>query len=320
MTEIHEEIYGNHSEGMALAQKALKQGYYWPTMKKDSHNFAKRCDGCQKFATIPKLPVQNLNPVTSPWPFTKWRINFIGPLPTGRGGVKFTVVTVDYFTKWCEAEPLAKIMEENTWKFVWKNIICCFEVPHSLVFDNVTQFAGKKFDLNCEDLGIRRDFSTSYYPQSNGQVEAVNKIIKHTFKKMLESAKWGWAKELPETLWFYRTTSQTATSETSFAMAYGAEAMIPVEVRLPSPRHLHFDEVTNDDLCRVDLDLQDERHADSQLHLAVHQWKMARYYNSKVRGRNFYVNDFVLKKVFQANRAVEAGTLGPTWEGPYKII
>ncbi|KAL2526542.1 Uncharacterized protein Adt_11596 [Abeliophyllum distichum] len=37
-----------------------------------------------------------------------------GPLPTGRGGIKFAVVAVDYFTKWCEAEPLAKITEENS--------------------------------------------------------------------------------------------------------------------------------------------------------------------------------------------------------------
>ncbi|KAL2486342.1 Integrase H2C2 domain-containing protein [Abeliophyllum distichum] len=66
MKKIHEGICDNHSEGMTLAQKALKQGYYWPTMKKDSHNYAKKCDRCQKFTTIPKLSAQNLTPVTIP--------------------------------------------------------------------------------------------------------------------------------------------------------------------------------------------------------------------------------------------------------------
>ncbi|KAL2532562.1 Ribonuclease H-like domain containing protein [Abeliophyllum distichum] len=143
-------------------------------------------------------------------------------------------------------------------------------------------------------------------------VEVVNENIKHTLKKKLKSAKGRWAEELPETLWSYRTTL--------FAMAYVAEAMIPVEVGISSPRHLLFDEVTNKDLHRANLDLQDERHADSKLQLAVYQIKIARYYNSKVKDRNFHISDFVLKKVFQANRKVGAETLGPTWEGPYKII
>ncbi|KAL2480036.1 Integrase catalytic domain-containing protein [Abeliophyllum distichum] len=103
-----------------------------------------------------------------------------------------------------------------------------------IVSDNGMQFVKNKFNSNCENLGIRRNFSTPYYPQANGQFEAVNKIIKHTLKRRLESAKGGWTEELLETLWSYRTTSRTVTGETSFAMAYGAEAMIPVEVGIPS--------------------------------------------------------------------------------------
>ena len=33
MREIHEGTCGNHIEGQSLAFKALRQGYYWPTMK-----------------------------------------------------------------------------------------------------------------------------------------------------------------------------------------------------------------------------------------------------------------------------------------------
>ncbi|XP_074326820.1 uncharacterized protein LOC141664764 [Apium graveolens] len=45
--EIHEGIYGNHSGGGLLALKALRQGYYWPTMKEDAFKFVKACDRCQ---------------------------------------------------------------------------------------------------------------------------------------------------------------------------------------------------------------------------------------------------------------------------------
>ena len=48
------------------------------------------------------------------------------------------MVGTDYFTKWIEAEPLAKITEHNTEQFVWKNILTRFGVPYSIVLDNGT--------------------------------------------------------------------------------------------------------------------------------------------------------------------------------------
>lgn len=45
-----------------------------------------------------------MKPLTSPWPFAVWGIDLIGELPKGKGGVKYVVVAVDYFTKWAEAE------------------------------------------------------------------------------------------------------------------------------------------------------------------------------------------------------------------------
>ncbi|KAL2542032.1 Uncharacterized protein Adt_03010 [Abeliophyllum distichum] len=94
-------------------------------------------------------------------------------------------------------------------------------------------------------------------------------------------------------------------------MAFRAEAMIFVEVGIPYPKNLYFDEVVNEDPHRANLDLRKERHVDSKLRLAVYQKKMARYYNSKVWNRSFHVNFFVLKKVLLENREVGAGTLDP---------
>ncbi|GJV40107.1 reverse transcriptase domain-containing protein [Tanacetum coccineum] len=45
------------------------------------------------------------------WPFYKWGIDIAGPFPEGPGKVKFLIVAIDYFTKWIEAKPVAKITE-----------------------------------------------------------------------------------------------------------------------------------------------------------------------------------------------------------------
>ena len=75
-------------------------------------------------------------PMMAFWPFAQWGLDILGPFPTGTRQMKFLVVGIDYFTKWVEAEPLAKITQQNVKNFVWKNIVCRFEVPRVLVSDN----------------------------------------------------------------------------------------------------------------------------------------------------------------------------------------
>ncbi|KAL2526822.1 Rve domain-containing protein [Abeliophyllum distichum] len=76
-----------------------------------------------------RQPHQELTTVSSPWPFAKWGLDFIGPMPRGRGNACHAIVAIDYFTKWVEAEPMMKITEANTSKFIWKNIICPVRNP-----------------------------------------------------------------------------------------------------------------------------------------------------------------------------------------------
>ncbi|KAL5581058.1 hypothetical protein UlMin_013500 [Ulmus minor] len=206
LEEVHAGVCGNHSSGRTLAHIILRQGYYWPTIQTDSLDFVRKCDKCQRFSAIPRQAPEDLTTVTSPWPFAKWGIDLIGPLPTARGQFKYAVVAIDYYTKWVEAEALAKITEQNVTAFIWKNIVCRFGVPRELVSDHGTQFENEKLQSICDRLGIKKVFSSPAHPKSNGQVEAVNKTIKQTLKKKLEKSKGAWVDELPLVLWAYRTS------------------------------------------------------------------------------------------------------------------
>ncbi|KAL5577946.1 hypothetical protein UlMin_019645 [Ulmus minor] len=108
-----------------------------------------------------------------------------------------------------------------------------FGIPHSLVSDNGTQFDSAGLKKLCSELGIKKYFSSVAHPQSNGQVEAVNKTIKRNLERKLEGLKNAWVEELPRVLWAYRTTSRTSTGENPFSMTYGMEDVLPVEVGEP---------------------------------------------------------------------------------------
>ena len=74
-------------------------------------------------------------------------------------------------------------------KFVWKNIVIWFGVPHILIQDNGLQFDSKSFKRYCCDLGITNRYSTPVYPQRNGQAETINKVMVNGLKKRLDDAK-----------------------------------------------------------------------------------------------------------------------------------
>ena len=143
---------------------------------------------------------------------------------------------MDYFTKWVEAEPLATITKKKVHNFVWRSIICRFGIPRALVSDNGKQFDNPKFRDFCAELGIKNYNSSPAYLQSNGQAEVTISTLKVGLKTRLENLKGKWVEYLPKVLWEYRTTRKSATQETPFALAFGIEAVTPIEVGLKSPR------------------------------------------------------------------------------------
>ncbi|GJU45028.1 reverse transcriptase domain-containing protein [Tanacetum coccineum] len=101
LREIHEGSCSMHSGPRSVVTKAIRTGYYWPTMHTDARKLIRECNDCQE----------------------------------GPGKVKFLIVSIDYFTKWIEAKPVATITGNQVKKFVWDNIVCRFGLPGEIVSD-----------------------------------------------------------------------------------------------------------------------------------------------------------------------------------------
>lgn len=99
LAEFHEGVCDNHPGERTLAHRTYTQGYYWPTMKQDTENYVNMCDWCQRYAPIPRVPSEVVNPVTSLWPFAQWGMDIVGPLPMAAAQKKFMLVATDYFRK-----------------------------------------------------------------------------------------------------------------------------------------------------------------------------------------------------------------------------
>jgi len=181
--------------------------------------------------------------------------------------------------------------------FVVRNIICRFGLPHTIITDNGAQFNSVEFKNLYQRFYIHKKFSAVAHPQTNGQVEAVNKVIKSILKKRLEKAGGKWVDELPMALWAYRTTHKSATGHTPFSLSYGSEVVIPVEMEVSSHRVTYYDPKSNAILLAESLDLLDEKREEADLRAAAYRSRVARLYNAKVRPRTFELGDLVFYKL-----------------------
>jgi hypothetical protein len=117
LKEIHSGFCGAHIGTRALASKAIKQGFYWPSINNDAKKLVQKCEACQKMENQQNLPFMPVHLIPPSWPLQRWGMDLVGPLPTTQGNCKFAAVAVDYFTKWVEAKALANITTSTIQKF-----------------------------------------------------------------------------------------------------------------------------------------------------------------------------------------------------------
>jgi len=94
---------------------------------------------------------------------------------------------------------------------------------------------------------------TAYNPAANGLAEAFNKMIFKLLKKFDFASKRDYNEKLSECLWVYRTTVRTPTGNTSFSLVYECEAVIPLEIQIPSLRVALTTKMTDKDNHQLHL-------------------------------------------------------------------
>eukprot|EP00253_Pinus_taeda_P029030 PITA_29030 len=140
-------------------------------------------------------PPAPFHPVVTVSPFAKWGIDYMTCNPRSAGGHR---------------------------------------VPQAIVIDHIKHFRNHRMTELTTQLGLRHDSSTLYYPQANGQVEDVNKVLVTMLQRTVGMHKSNWHLMLFSALWAYRTSVKDATGFTPFQLVYGLEATLPIECEIPS--------------------------------------------------------------------------------------
>ena len=324
MEEAHAGICGAHQSGPKLYDCLKTMGYYWPTMVQDSMDYAKKCEACQFHANFIHQPPEPLHPTVSSWPFEAWGLDVVGPItPKSSAGQAYILAATDYFSKWAEAIPLREVKKENVVDFIRTHIIYRYGIPRRIITDNGKPFFNTLMTSLCEKFKFTQHKSSMYNAPANGLAEAFNKTLCKLLSKVVSKSKRDWHERIGEALWAYRTSYKTATQSTPYALVYGVESILPLELQIPSLRVAIQEGLTNDENDRLrlaELEALDEKRLQAQQKSECYQARLSRAFNKKVRPRSFQVGDIVLavrRPIITSRKTGSKFT--SKWDGPYVV-
>ena len=269
---------------------------------------------------MPHQPVLPLDP------FQKWGLDFVGPFTpaaAARTGNKYILVATDYCTKWVEAKALRENTAVVTVKFLYENIWCRFGCPIELISDQGSHFLNSVIRELTQHYAVVHKKSTSYYPQANGLAESTNKTLQTILKKIVNENRTDWDTKLHSALWAYRTSYKTSIQSTPFRLAFGLEAVMPVEFQVPSLRIQVRDRLSEDKSEQIRLQQLLELGETRLRSMAILEQEQRRRKAFVDRHRNAREKDFVVGKavlVFQTRMGQMPGKLRFRWTGPYWIV
>ena len=219
---------------------------------------------------------------------------------------KFIIVGIDKGTKYCFAKAVRSPDAESTLKFL-KEIIAHQGKPEKITCDNGTHFLNKDVHKFCNQKGIKIFHSTSYAPQTQGQVERMNGVIKKYLAKYRSCDSDEWQDHVREAAAVYNATPiQGLNNKTPFYLMHGYEPNLTIDLKIPKPivEQNREEQIKKANKARDEIPRLDQQNAQ----------KYSERYNRGRKLENFVPNDLVLLKNPKLGKGVQK------FLGPFRIV
>ncbi|KAJ3703306.1 hypothetical protein LUZ61_007011 [Rhynchospora tenuis] len=313
--EFHSSNLGGHS-GALVTYKRMKTLFYWPSMREFIMEHIRTCEVCQVTKPEHVPPAGFLQPL--PIPQEAWNsigMDFITGLPKSEGR-EVLLVVVDRLTKYAHFLPLphpytvasvAQVFLDNIYKLRG--------LPVSIVSDRDPIFTSQFWKELMHKLGVQLNMSTSYHPQTDGQVERVNQRVEAYLRSMVFQQQKKWVKWVPLAEYWYNTNFHSSLQTTPFKALYGYD---PPMLALGSAPRSSVESIN--DMLRV----RQQMLFNLKSQLVKAQERMKKFADLKRCERTFNKGDWVYLKLQPYRQlsvsGIQHSKLNPKYFGPYEII
>jgi len=221
MREHHNSPLAGHPGRYKTAELVLRD-YWWPTIQRDIRDFVDGCETCQRIKphrTPASTPLHPFQPPTRPWEVIT--ADLIGPLPESKG-CNAILVIVDWFSKMVKYEATHLELTASGFANILRDrVFRDHGLPRKFVSDRDTRFVAKYIRELFTLLGIKRNPSTAYHPQTDGQTERVNQEVEQYLRAFVNFRQDDWKEWLPLAEFAHNDSPHSATHQTPFFINYG---------------------------------------------------------------------------------------------------
>ena len=234
--EAHDSPTSGHG-GEAKTLWQIMNFYWWPHMRAEVANYVSHCNRCQHIKASTRPPFGKLQPL--PRPHNAWSdiaIDFIGPLPVTEKGNNALMVVVDRASKYAHFIPTTtQATGEDVWQLLLHHVVRLHGLPVSIVSDRDTRFTGRFWRGLQSALQVNLRMSSAYHPQTDGQVERLNRILEDHLRCYVSASQDDWDTKLDTAELCYNTSYQSAIGTSPHMYLTGQKARTPFAMRSQQP-------------------------------------------------------------------------------------
>jgi transposase InsO family protein len=295
-------------QGVNKTMEYVKRVYWFPELKDKVQNFIKNCLKCITYSPKSGKVEGKLHcPEKGDLPFHCIHVDHYGPLEKTSHRHKYIFEVIDAFTKFVKLYPTVTTNADEAIKHL-KSYFSNFSKPIRLVADRGSAFRGDKFKTFLEDQGIQLVLIATGTPQSNGQIERINRSLTPMLAKLVETTD-KWDRLLGEVEFAFNNSINRSTGVTPSHLLYGTNQIGG----------------TNDNL-RLFLEQQQNKKRDFE---EIRQHAVDKVHEVNTYNENYYnkhhkpptqykVGDYVMLKNVDTTAGVNKKLI-PKFRGPYVV-
>ena len=315
LEEAHSGSFSIHPGSTKMYQD-LKKSFWWSGMKRDVSEFVTKCLVCQRVKAEHQVPSGLLQPIRIPeWKWDRITMDFVVGLPlTGRKHDSVWVI-VDRLTKSAHFLPVRTDYSlDKLAELYIKEIVRLHGIPISIISDRDPRFTSRFWGKLQEAMGTRLNFSTAFYPQTDGQSERVIQILEDMLRSCAIDYEGSWDRHIPLVEFVYNNSFQSSIGMAPYEALYGRKCRTPLCWTELSER-----KVIGPDLIRE----TEEKVKIIREKLKVATDRQKSYTDMTRKDIRYEVGEKVFLKVSPWKKVMrfgKKGKLSPRFIGPYEVI
>jgi hypothetical protein len=242
-------------------------------------------------------------------------MGFITGLPNSTKQNDDNMVVVEKLRKYAHFVPVKSTCKEiDIANIFMKDIFRLHGIPRDIVFDRDTKFTSIFWKSLMVGFEPKLLFSTTYHPQTDGQTERVNQILKDMLRMHVMHQLKKWEDYLPLVEFAYNNGYHESLKMIPFKALYGRQCKILISWSNP------VDRIT----IRLDMLKEMEQQViQIKKTLKISQDRQKSYADIKRTPREFKIGDHVYLRVRPRKSSLEMGTcakMTPRYCGPFEIL